>query len=395
MRFHAAFLFIALLTLCLACHSAQAEPQPSTMELVASYGGGKLFMSGPVYVLELHGSYREMGCQYGFLMRKEMQRLYSIAIETQYIGNMGYTEARVKEIAQSMFALYPQRYKEIIYGMARTSRLGLDKQIILNAIEFIPKMPKSVAHCSGIAVWGEYTSGGPLIFGRNNDDTNFFRAFAPYTTVVVYNANDGSLPVALVNYAGAIYPPSGMNKAGIFLELNSGNAMGYYANRLSIFISLFSFLQDFRTMDAISSGFYSIRPNLSSIVNAANTHGAFSFECPPDLEAKRRVPDKDGLLAATNHFVDPSWGIPPPDDKDNAWTVTRRAHLLEQGEKYKGQFTVPIMKRVLEMTIDEGGATDPTDTIYQIIAVPRDLTMWIRAPDNYTWQEVNLRRLFD
>ncbi|MEW6363873.1 MAG: hypothetical protein AB1714_04455 [Acidobacteriota bacterium] len=50
---------------------------------------------------------------------------------------------------------------------------------------------------------------------------------------------------------------------------------------------------------------------------------------------------------------------------------------------------------MLEKTIEEGGATDKTDTIYQIIAVPRELTMWIRAPENFTWQEVKLARIFD
>lgn len=395
MKFKVAFALVAFLTLSLASAFAQQEPRASAMKPVAACGGGKLFMSGPVYVLQLRGSYREMGYQYGWLMRKEMRRLYSAAIETQYISEMGYTESRVKEIAQSIFALYPQRYKEIIYGMATASRLGLDKQITLNALEFIPKMPRSPSHCSGFAVWGDYTSGGPLIFGRNNDDSPFYRKFAPYMTVAVFNPDDGSLPVAIVNYAGVIYAANGLNGAGLFLELNSGNSMGYYPKRVPIVTTLLSLLQDFGTMDALSSGFYSIRPNLSSIVTAADEQVSYSFECPPDLEARRRMPDQDGLLAATNHFVDPAWGLPLPDDKTNGLTVTRRTNLLKQGEKYRGQFTVDIMKRVLELNIDEDGALDPAGTIYQIIAVPRDLTMWIRAPENFDWQEVDLHKLFE
>ncbi|MBN1106379.1 MAG: hypothetical protein JXL84_23445 [Deltaproteobacteria bacterium] len=53
------------------------------------------------------------------------------------------------------------------------------------------------------------------------------------------------------------------------------------------------------------------------------------------------------------------------------------------------------MMEVLDTTIPEGGPTQPTETIYQIIAVPDDLTLWLKAPGNFDWQRVELRTLFD
>ena len=81
--------------------------------------------------------------------------------------------------------------------MAETSGLGIDKQIVLNAIEWYPKINTFVPKCSGIAVWGDYTGGGPLVFGRNNDDTPFYKEFAKYMVTAVFNPDDSSIPVAV------------------------------------------------------------------------------------------------------------------------------------------------------------------------------------------------------
>ena len=35
------------------------------------------------------------------------------------------------------------------------------------------------------------------------------------------------------------------------------------------------------------------------------------------------------------------------------------------------------------MTIPNGGVTDTAGTIYQVIAVPRDLTLWLKAPGHF------------
>ncbi len=53
------------------------------------------------------------------------------------------------------------------------------------------------------------------------------------------------------------------------------------------------------------------------------------------------------------------------------------------------------MKAVLDTTIPDGGATQPEETIYQIIAVPKELTLWMKAPGNFDWQRADLRGLFD
>jgi len=369
---------------------------------VSSFEGGQRYAAGAVTVLSLHGSHYQMGRQYGMLMKYDINSLYHSAIDGRFIGKENFTYDRLKQIAYLVYSVYPQKFKDIIIGMSETSGLGLEKQIILNAIEMFPKYNQVLpALCSGIAVWGDYTGGGPLVFGRNNDDTDYYREFGAYTIVAVFHPTDSGQPTAIVNYAGLIYAPSGMNRDGVFLELNSGNVEWIYPDRPLIFSTLFSFLEDYSTLSELYPAFLSIKGDatLSSIVNVADDREAFSYEISAFVEknddVKRRYQDRQGLLVATNHFVDPSWGIAPPTpDNEYSWTVKRRDNLLTLAERYKGSFDVERMKQVLDTKIDDGGATQPNETIYQIIAVPKERLMWLQAPGNFAWQKIDLNRFF-
>ncbi len=393
---------VFIFTLCLVFLSSVASgfadtSRRSKLTPVSSYGTGKLFKAGPLNILQLNGNYRQMGKQYGWLLKEELNRLYEVGINGLFIGKKGYTYERLKEIAWPIFDAYPQRFKEIIYGMAETSGLGIDKQVLLTAAELYPRFRASPSYCSGMAVWGDYTSGGPLVFGRSNDDAELFKELAGFLVVAVFNPSDFSIPIAIVNYAGVIYAPSAMNREGIFLEINSGNYLGYYPDRLSIVVTLFSFLQDFATIKELGMAIKSTRVDQSSIINVADSNVAYSYECSPkNNDVKQRLPDRDGLLASTNHFVESSWGLPLPDDEKEAWTVTRRNNMLDQGEKNKGAFDVEKMKEVLGTPIFEenGGVFIPSMTIYQIIAVPAELKLWVKVPDLFDWQEVDLKKLF-
>lgn len=139
--------------------------------------------------------------------------------------------------------------------------------------------------------------------------------------------------------------------------------------------------------------------NLSSIVNVADENGSLSYECYTDGRVKGRVPDEAGLIAATNHFVDPTWGpIAPPD----ATTIARRDNLLARARESKGGIDAARMMRIFDMALlDKDGNVDPQGgatvdgTIYQVAAVPRDRTIYVKAPGVFDWQKIELRALFN
>jgi hypothetical protein len=183
-----------------------------------------------------------------------------------------------------------------------------------------------------------------------------------------------------------------MNSEGLFVEMNAGPWMGFSLERTSIFTMLFSFLQDYSSLPEVDRTFKSTLTNISAIVNVADRDRACSYESSL-YDTRRMDPETNGLLAATNHFIGPTWSIAQVDDRIGGWTMKRRSNLLSLGENYKGTFSPRVMMKVLDTTIDQGGPT-VEGTIYQVIAVPAQLKLWIKVPGLQDWTEIGLGPLF-
>ncbi|MEE9910936.1 MAG: hypothetical protein K4571_04355 [Deltaproteobacteria bacterium] len=379
------------------CAAGCSSQSNSNLVLIRTYEGGALYKAGSVNVLSLKGTHYQMGRQYGMLMKDEMNALLALAVSKYSVW---LSEARMLQVANAYYANFPQKYRDVIAGMAETSGLGLDRQIVVNGIEIIQKINSIVpaAHCTGLVVWGDYTGGAPLIFGRSNDDHPFFRNFGGYVVVAVFNPTDGGIPTAVINYAGAIYAPTALNRYGIFMEINSGNSPGgFKLDRKPTVVSMFEFLQSCQTLAQVNEAFQTMQADISSIVNVSDLHGVYSFECSLDA-MKRASVDPEGLLVSTNHFLDPSWGLSPPtpdQDAANGWTVARRTNGLAWAEAHRGQATVERMMAIMSKEIvTEKGLYNSTSTIFQVVAVPAALTIWLRAPDHFEWQKIELGGLF-
>lgn len=368
------------------------------LEPVSSFEGGRLYRSGKINVPVLHGSYRQMGRQYGHLLSGELKGLYKDAVVDYFQQGKGLSDDEMNDAAMSLYRLYPQRFKEIINGMAETSGLSLRQQVMLNAIEFYGLM----SGCSGIIAWGEYTNKRPLIAGRNYDWFERYVEFAKTLTVTVFNPDSG-IPNAIVTFAGVIYATTGLNAEGIFLELNNGLSSGgslRYNDRVPAIVSLLASLNDSGSLDQLDAFFNTTRTEFTFIINAADKTRGVSYEWAP-FEHRRRSGDTEGLLVATNHFADPSWGI-VLQDQAGFETVRRKENLLSLGHGKKGTIDLEVMKGILDIPMDKGGATWPTDgsmrspyrTTYQIIAVPASLQLWLKVPGFQDWTEVDLRDLF-
>jgi len=401
MRKNAALSLALVLFICVSITNATASEDTADtgrpeLKQVAAFEAGKLYKTGAVSVLELIGNYRQMGRQYGALAKDDLQAMLTTIGEI-FLNNPDeknrITERELNTIARALFDRYPQRYKEILYGMAETSGLGLDKVLLVNALEWFPKINKlSYGKCSGIAVWGPYTQ-GPVVFGRNDDDSPAYLAFArPF--VVILKPNDGSIPVALINYPGVIYSATGMNADGLFIELNSGNEMGFSLDRVSIFTTLFLYLQEYHNLVELDRAMRSTLVDMSSIINVADPTRGYSYECSL-WDTKRRDQDAEGIIAAANEYSHPNWGITPMDPKkDPGANQLRKGNLLKLGAKYKGAITPEVMmKKIMDVDIKDGGATH-TGTIFQVVAAPADRKIWVKVPNRMDWAEVALEPLF-
>lgn len=366
----------------------------SGLKHIASHNGASLYKANKFNVLVLNGNYKQMGRQYGHLMKKELGKMYEIAIEKGFIKEQKLPYDVLRKASLRFYAEYPARFQAIVEGMSETSGIEKEKLIILGQIVTLVGVTKTGVHCSGIAAWGPYTSGGPLVFGRDFDYPLYFKDFAEFMTIVAYNPNDGSIPVAQIGYAGQMDTLTAMNKAGLFTEINDGAVSGgsdLNGNKLVVTIMPLTFLLDSSTMDQLDSAIETTRSSYAIIYNVADKNIAYSYEWSIN-DVKRRAPDADGLMVATNHFVDPAWKSPEPEG-DPYNTVVRRKNLLALGEQYKGRFNPGTMMAILDLPYDRGGVTRDS-TIYEIVAIPAELKIWLKAPGYQDWTEVELGKIF-
>lgn len=382
--------------------NAEEKPIPRdaapNLKYVAEFEGGILYKADQFNVIELHGNYHQMGRQYGKLLKDHLKKFYDGAVKRFLIKREGLTSEEMTSRARLVFDAYPQRFKAILHGMSETSEIELDKLMILDQIVAFPSI-EDRHFCSFIAAWGTYTSGKPLVMGRNWDFAPSFSEFIPYVTVAVYNPDDSSIPAASIGYVGQVNTFTAINEAGLILATNEGIVSGgriYHTNRISSLILNMAFLFDSFTMKQLDAALNTTRASFPFIVNATDRSAAYSYEWPT-FGIRKRKGLHDGLLIATDHFIDSSWGIVKPSRGMADDSVTRRANLLALAEKYRGTFDAAIMMKVLDTPINKGGATwtaETRKTTYQVIAIPEKLQLWLKSPGFQNWTEVDLSMLF-
>ena len=406
------------------------ESDSNIGNLVATYDEGKLYQYGSVYVVELHGNYREMGRQYGALRKDVLNEMYGRISNKSNFNTYKFLSPYLDqndpgaEISgpKKLYSPY-SNYNEMILGVSETSGLGDKIYLIASPIKELVSLVEIIQGqgCSYDASWGPYNSNSSLIAGRNMD---LGRKMGNYTEIVVYNPDDGSIPVATAGFAGSIYMESGLNKNGLFMEMNeatysqmilkekSGDTIrNLYGGKSSIHrisdnktknficpqLEIFRLLQNSSNMSELDKNFANENNpiTLGLIINAADKQGSYSYEWMPYRYVKRN-PQDNGLLVATNHYLDPSWGLNEPEpgsSEDVGDTVLRMNNIINLSKSNRGNITPEIMMQIMGTPLDKGGPLVP-QMGYQVVVVPEDLKMWVRSPQYFNWTAVDLKKHF-
>lgn len=346
-------------------------------------------------VADVRGTWREMGRQCGSLLSGHIKHTYEIA-EARLIGSEIITKDDAYDEAGAIFANYPHRMKELVVGMSETSGLDIQQHIFLNAIEHLSRNDlrtdeDRAMHGTGIAVWGEYAMAN-LVYGRNHDYAPWFRDLAEKLVAVVYHPCDGSLAVASIGYPGCVSMTTGINERGIFIELNNGEPSGgalRYSNRIQASTEAFAFMFDSADLDQLESFIFTTRADAACVIGVADERTSRCYEWPV-FDVKRRLSiRRPGLMVATDHFTEPSWGLPRPDDTKFFRTRTRRQNLLTLAEHFKGSIDLTRMKKIMDTRIEDLGATTD-DTVYQVVAEPGSMILSLKVPDLTDWVDIKI-----
>ena len=389
------------------CGSGQEEP--AGLELQRTYQApvdgsakaaeGKLYLAGQVKVLLLAGTYKQMGMEYGSLLSDQLNQMYD-EMSADFDKLPGISYEGMLQIGKWMYEGSPRDLQDLIAGAAETSGLGIEKQMMMNAVEYYTPATAYAAGCSGCAAWGPYSSDETLVFGRNYD---YAPKFADSMVVTAYRPAGSNLSFSCIAYAGIFNATSALNSEGLFLEVNNGEFSGGETEidaREFGCASTFSFISQRRSLDALDYAFASTNTNMAFIVNAAFGSDAASYEWPT-FGVKRRGPDQDGLLVATNNFVDPSWdgvdGIKQVGEGPRfGYTLERRANLLALAERNKGSITPEVMMEMMATPLEQGGPLLEGSrfvTCYQMVVVPSALELWVRVPGFQEWTAIDLGSL--
>ena len=348
------------------------------------------FKVGPVSVVDLHGTWYEMGRQFGDLMKDELHDIYDF-LQTIIAANQGNSD-KTDSIVEQQKTQTPYRICEFMKGAAETSGLTYDQIHMINAVERIGGLP----HCSVAMAWGNYTDGS-LVIGRNYDYADYFSQIADDVAVTVYHPADGALATATIGYVGEIYAVNAINEAGIFLELNNGKPSANIKSpnyRFTGTTMLFDIMFDADDLNDIDLFFNTTNSSSSSIINVADSQKGVSYEwCPIDVKHGESE-NPEGLLVSTNYFLNPEWDFPVPSDADSWNAISRRENLLKLLDSKKGSVDVSVMQDIIATPFEDGGAMLDL-TVYQLVVVPETFELWIRVIDaeDDAWFSIDLLSL--
>lgn len=205
---------------------------------------GSVEMIGEIRVVNLWGSWEEMGYAHGRLLGSDIKEVY----EGYFLELAGGT-ANVN-LLRSYFPQYftvPVEFTDyaegIITGMADTVSLwsgvyGRNMDVLdLYISSSVPDLSAVVdmphLFCSSVSAWGDATAGDPLLLGTPATSRNldFFvdsqSDILDQSILVVHDPADGQEWIS-VTFPGFMGTLSGMNETGLTATLNMGNHQGMF-----------------------------------------------------------------------------------------------------------------------------------------------------------------------
>lgn len=348
---------------------------------------GSVCNADGIEVVNLYGTWHQMGCQYGDLSREKMMDVLDY-IDLKLDGRMEKIDSAAI-IAERLYSVSPEYIKEFFEGVCETSGISLERVKLCNAVEYVEEF----FFCSFMAAWGPF-SGGKLVAGRNYDAVSFSEIDKDIV-VTVFHPDDG-LATAIVGYAGELYCVNGFNEKGLFFELNNGMPSAGWEIHWDLCPStsrLLELLFKAETMDDVEDFFRTTQSFASFIIGVCNKDEARTYEWCHDGMKRGDLVDPRGLVVSTNHYVNKEWDYATPTDGSSWNSITRRENLLRMSEVHAGNIDAGKMEEIMSTPVKDGGPFHDL-TRYQIVAVPADYTMYVYIPCVGNWSEVNLKKYF-
>ncbi len=308
-----------------------------------------LEMRDGVAILRLGGTHREMGEQYGTLMKDEMAAAVDW-LEGSELALMEPLADYYGLIDDARANSYPEILDECAGMASVTADVGWteDRCLLLAYGDvIIEALAWEMGACSQFVVSGEASADGSIIHGRNLDWSDIPH-ISENPTLIVRHPDDG-IPSVVFGFPGNISPYQGMNAEG--LSIASNEADGRVApDRTGRAHSqmMFKVLQEASSLDealAFYEGEHHGSAEIHVLADGETGEAAVVEMSTEGIGIKRLV---GGVVYETNHFTsDEAAGLDLDPDPD-ASTVSRYARLQ--------QLLDPEQEDTLYGTVDAAGA---------------------------------------
>ena len=381
------------------------------MKKINQSGKGILYTAGTFLIPVLKGTYKEMGMQYGELMKDDMQKVYDIVIQPQIDAGTITTEVARKWTHRAL-STFSTRNKDFYEGLQQSTGWSMDKIGILDQVTefgiFQSKM-HSFAGCTSIMAWGTASKDGNAYIGRNMDWSASFSEFAQVLTV--FNPTDGGYRYANLGWPGMITLYTGINEHGVYIDLHDGSSMGgsvVFADRAPFMNVLVDILSETKSLDATVSRLNASRTSVGLILSLADQNSGASMECASWGDHRVRRSDDDTMVVV-NSFLNPDWGIHKRDTVSHS--LERFSNMTARLEENKGNIDAQKVRDLMDIRLfnedgtfkKNGGCTKPTkqdadQTTHQMVTDLAQRIVWLKVPNpKYLtdWVEIDLKKLWN
>jgi hypothetical protein len=187
-----------------------------------------------------------------------------------------------------------------------------------------------------------------------------------------------------------------MNSRGLFIaDDNAGIADDAPDPRPEFITEFYRFMFDYSDLKGLDAGIRATGPDVGWIVDVAGPDGAYVYEKMTNRTLQRTG---NGVVAAANHFTDPSWNFSAPPEHSRL----RYDNLLRLAGEVKGSIDADRMMQIRDVCLEDGGAKfchslmfgNRYSSNHQVVFVPKTRTLWMKAMDR-EWQKVELAPLFN
>ena len=177
-------LMLVLLTAA-ACIPAMADAV-TPADADEFFEGGSRACRNNITVVDLHGTWYEMGRQYGHLLSHELSNVAGLCEEIISTGeDNAATAAKTLDVQRAQM---PYTIRRFFAGMEETSGLTMYQLECANSVERIAGLPR----CSFVAAWDDYAS-GDLVIGRNYDYGEVFKLLDHEVVITVHLLKDNRI----------------------------------------------------------------------------------------------------------------------------------------------------------------------------------------------------------